>query len=182
MSKKVATTMLCLVLTGSSINCASSAQVSRQPISSSSQGADSKSPPTDSVKEFWARARSGSEYNDFVAEVPSDFFDTRTRCSSKATPDQSDEPEPNMSEPDGFREALQRSATRIREKQFDLDVALVYREWKNEAIVEVRYASEPNVISRRFFFLTKKEDRWKIFFDSDTADLLNKEFARFDCS
>jgi hypothetical protein len=144
------------------------------------------------VRSFLEQAVAGSPIDSFVVAVPDNYYEESSRCRAenhhgKDNKEANLKPAvmmPRIKDDGATLKELRETATLFARNNFKIASVGLYRTWKDEAIVDVKYFSpeDENVFKRVFFLLIKTENGWKIFMDTTMPNVLNKEFAKHECN
>ena len=132
------------------------------------------------VEKFWNQASNSSSVDDFIVNVPEEFYDETPRSSSKENKNNSESVNIDTKKESGFTRDLMTTAKNIGNERRVLKKTRIFRQWKNEAIVEAEYEkdNQSDILEKTYFFLYLTDGKWKIFLSTKLPDLLNKEFAK----
>jgi hypothetical protein len=138
------------------------------------------------VKEYWENSISEKDVNNIFTSPPQSFFDETSRCLKQSGEDSTDKRSPklNLDNQNEFLKGLEKTSEKIQKENLNLLSLKIERKWENEAIVEAEYVAPktPYVNQKRYFFLYKINNDWKIFFDAGVLTIFNKEYAKYECS
>lgn len=137
------------------------------------------------VREFWNDALKKENLEKYITPPPKEFYEERSRCSLDNEMENGQTVEmTSPSQENGFTQNLRSFADEIGNGQFTILNIQNFRNWGREAVVDVVFTKneDPNIKNRQFFFLILINDEWKIFMNTSVPNLINKEYARHDCS
>ncbi|NNE67335.1 MAG: hypothetical protein HKN33_12280 [Pyrinomonadaceae bacterium] len=141
--------------------------------------------PEDVVSEFWTLSAKGEEILQFFAEIPASFNDERPRCGRVSENENSGGKK--LTETVGLAKGkmhkTEKFSEAIREKALVLVSVHAEREWNDEAVVWAKFhePDKEHIQESHFFFMTRRNGNWHIFFDASILAIFNKEFGVYDC-
>ncbi|MET0753110.1 MAG: hypothetical protein ABWZ66_07045 [Pyrinomonadaceae bacterium] len=137
------------------------------------------------LQNFWKEALAQGDIEKYITSTPRQFYDDSSRCSgSDINKAEQDNEITLQTKEDGFTRSLRKTAREINEGKFLFVEAEITRYWKDESIINVIFSRKDDlkIKENKYFLLTLIDGKWKIFFATTAPDLLNKEYARSDCS